>query len=226
MAAKSISPHLQTPIFKRNRHGSSNALSWKRLFHHCLSHRLRKQPFEKLANQLHYQFPLAGQEIVDILLNCQDGAGPVADPLLSTYLESLLLSETINAAHLLDGLYLDSRYCSQPTMALEETIQRKKARKMSNDLDSGIFMILFRHFLSGKLPSEPEEARGALRSLSKWMLAVSNFHVSLLHVLDQDAIATCDGLGLLTVCVLENIRMIGLIDHACSKCMGWHSLIH
>jgi hypothetical protein len=217
MATKSNPTSLQTPVFKRTKQGSSDALSWKQLFHHCLSHRLRKQDFERLANQLHCRLPLAGQELVDILLNCQDGAGPVADPLLSIYLESLLLSEVINAAHLLDGLYVDSRYCPHPTMALDETVQRKKARRMSNDLDSTIFMILCRHFLSGKLPSVPEEARELLRSLSKWMLAVTSFYVSLLQVLDQDAIATCDALGLFAVCVLENIRMIGLIDHACSK---------
>jgi hypothetical protein len=215
MATKSIT-NLQAPIFKRNKNGSAHSLSWKRLFANSLSLRLRKPQFEKLSNQLYSNSPIPGHELVDLLLNCQDGCGPVADPLLSTYLESLLLSGKVDAAHVLDGLYVDSRY-SQPAVALEETIQRKRTRKMTNDLDSRIFIILLRHFVAGKLPTTPEEGRGVLQSISKWMIAVANFHVTLMRVLDPDALATCDGLGLLIISVLENVRMIGLIDHACSR---------
>src|SRR6202000_2124887 len=109
MATKSISS-LQAPIFKRNKHGSAHSVSWKRLFASALSLRLRKPQFEKLSNQLYSNHPIPGQELVDLLLNCQDGSGPVADPLLSIYLESLLLSGKIDTAHVLDGLYIDSRY--------------------------------------------------------------------------------------------------------------------
>ena len=215
MATKSLA-NLHAPIFKRNTNVSAHSVSWKRLFKNSLSLRLRKAQFEKLSNQLYSQCPIAGQELVDLLLNCQDGSGPVADPLVSTYLESLLISGKTDAAHVLDGLYIDSRY-SQLSVALEETVQRKRTRKMTNDLDSRTFIVLLRQFIAKKLPTSPEEARGVLQSLSKWMLAVSSFHVTLMQVLDPDALATCDGLGMLIISVLENTRMIGLIDHACSK---------
>jgi hypothetical protein len=211
---------LQTPIFRRSKYGSACNTSWKKLFSHCLGHRLRKPQFEHLSNELYIEQPIPPHEIVDILLNCQDGSSPVADPLLSIYLESLFLTQKINAAHLLDGLYIDSRYCIQPSNAPEETLQRRKSRQMTNDMGSRIFVILLRHFVSGKLPTTPEEARQVLKCLSKWMDAVAAFHTSMLQmmqVFDSDGLADCDALGSLVIAVLENVRMIGIIDHAASK---------
>jgi hypothetical protein len=197
---------------------NNNRSLWERLLSYCLAHRLRKSDFQPLCKQLWSESPVSAKELTETLLNCQDGLGPVADPLLPIYLEVLLLDKDIrvDTANILDALYTDSRYCPEPVKALEETLQRRQSRKMTNDLDSRVFIRLLHHFVSGKLPTLPHEAVQVLKSLSKWMIAIPHYF-EVMQVLDHDGLAACDGLGLLVISVLENLRMISIIDQACPK---------
>lgn len=62
-----------------------------------------------------------------------------------------------------------------------------------------------------------EEVRATLKVLAIWMSVVATEGDALLQTLDQQSVSMIDSLGMLGISMLENQKVIGVIDTAIPK---------
>jgi hypothetical protein len=195
---------------------TSNPNAWPNLISQCLSRRIRKEHFDTLANQLYEDSPIAGRKLVDLLLDYnQKNTAVMTDPLMTAYLDSLLVSRKVSGADLLSSLYVRSKYRVRDQGNENSLSEKPESEKGSNDIDSVVLELSARQILKNAMPATPTEARGILESLAVWMSAVSNSSMHL--ALDQQTGNLYDSLGTLAIASLENPRIAGVIDQWSSK---------
>jgi hypothetical protein len=139
----------------------------------------------------------------------------MSDPLITAYLESLLLSRKVNGADLLSSLYAQSKYRVAGLGNESSLSEKPEFEKASNDIESVVLELTARQILKNVMPASPTEARGILAALAVWMSAVSNSSMHL--ALDQQTGNMFDTLGTLAIASLENPRIAGVIDQWYSK---------
>jgi hypothetical protein len=195
---------------------TSNPNAWPNFIGQCLSRRLRKELFDTLASQLYADAPIPGRKLVDVLLDYnKKNTAAMTDPLITAYLESLLLSRKVSGADLLSSLYAQSKYRVENQGNENSLSEKPESEKVSNDIESVVLEITARQILKNIMPATPTEARGILAALAAWMSAVSNSSMHL--ALDQQTGNMYDTLGTLAIASLENPRIAGVIDQWSSK---------
>lgn len=217
MTVKDLNSIVNVPVFRRTNDGPPNLSKWINLFRYCWGERTRKNDFEPLAAQCIFEYPIKGYYLIDILFTFHNASSPMADPLIKWYLVALLDLQKVTIAEVMDSLYVNSVFYTQTTQALNLTNERKPKRKFIGDLDSIILGVVVRRMVNNQTSHSPDETRNIIKSLCKWLLAFTHAHLNLMHVLDEDMLATCDTLGSLAIATLGNPTMIDTIDHACSR---------
>jgi mediator of RNA polymerase II transcription subunit 5 len=209
---------------------------WVKFLDGCLQRRLRAEQFDRFAIELYQRSPIMERKLADILLSRQELLNAMVDPLLSVYAGCLLESNRLSSADLLGALFRRSSNYVTATGSNNDvsTPQSKQARNPA-ELEHTILDQLTRLYIpGGKRPKTQQETRVALRILAEWMATMSTSGDALLQSLDQQAIIICDSLGMLATAMLENPKVIGVIDTAlpkgtgfpfCSNLYTHHSLI-
>jgi hypothetical protein len=187
---------------------------WTRFFERCLLQRFSRDKFDDAFARLYLQRPIDGRSLVYSLLSCQRKSSFVADPLVMSCLETFLNTDKADCGQLLYGLLLKSRQLDAQTVTALGMLSNSV--RNCTDLETRIFALISSQIVNGKVPQKPAEARGIILAISKWLSAVSSPNGAIARGEDRHANEMCDSLGILTISILENRRMAGVIDHACS----------
>lgn len=196
---------------------------WTRFLDGCLERRVREEQFNPLVMKLHRRSPIIGLKLADILISRQRLMPGIVDPLLTDYAESLLDHGRISSADLLGALYKHSRASAKPE-SQENQSSEKGGKPAYNpaELESAILNILMRAYLpDGKRPASQDETRIALRVLAEWLNTIASQGTALMQEVDHqiivEALSVFDSIGALSIAMLENPKVIGIVDTALHK---------
>jgi mediator of RNA polymerase II transcription subunit 5 len=196
---------------------------WTHLLDRCLERRVRGEQFSSLVGQLHRRTPIFGAKLAEILITRQGLLPRMLDPLLPVYVEALLERGRINSAELLAALYRHSRAAARPE-GQEEEAKQEQEQKLYNsaELESNVFDVLTRAYLpDGSRPKTQDETRGVLVLLTEWLNAHVARGTALADETDHqvlvDAMSVFESFGALSIAMLENARVSGVIEVLLSK---------
>jgi hypothetical protein len=197
----------------------STSQLWVKFLDGSLQRRLRGEQFEGFAKELYQRSPIMGRKLAEILVERQKMLSGVVDPLLPVYADCLLDAMRINAADLLGALFKNTRHYTAAKTAGDQVSEPMTGKEYNPlELEYTILDQLTRAFApGGSRPKTQEETRAALRVLSEWMSAMATVGDALIQTLDQQSILVIDSLGMLGIAMLENAKVIGIIDTALPK---------
>lgn len=197
----------------------SSSQLWVKFLNACLEKRLRAEQFDRYAAELYKRTPIVGSKLADNLIGRQKLLKGMVDPLLPAYADSLLESNRLSTADLLGALFKKSRYYGSSKAASANSVDGGDGPPHSPaELEYTMLDLLTKtYFMGGKRPRTQEETRIALRILSEWMIALATSDDALLHSLDQQYVLVRDSLGTLATSMLENSKVIGVVDTALPK---------
>jgi mediator of RNA polymerase II transcription subunit 5 len=192
---------------------------WEKVIQGSLQRRLRGETFGDFVKELSKTTPITGGELADILLGQQKLLPRIVDPLIPVYADVLLESNRINTSHLLAALFKHSRqYKARKSEDDAPDTAKSETPYNPAELEYQILDQLTRSFVpGGTRPKMQEEVRATLRVLAEWMSAVATEGDALLQTLEQQSILMIDSLGMLGIAMLENPKVIGIIDTAMPK---------
>lgn len=179
---------------------------------------MRGSQFSNLVAQLHRRTPIFGAKLADILITRQGLMPGMLDPLLPVYAESLLERGRINSADLLAALYRHSKASAKADTQSSDGPGKDDARTYNTaEFESTIFEVLTRAYLpEGGRPKTQDESRVALVLLAEWLNANVARGASLAdesdHQILVDAMAVFESFGTLSIAMLENVRVAGIVD--------------
>lgn len=196
---------------------------WSTFLDGCLARRIQDDQFTTLVKQLYRRSPIIGIKLANILLEEQKSIPGVLDPLIPVYVELLLEHGRINSADLLGALYKHSK-SSVKTPSQDEDTPVEPDDQAYNvlELESTVFDVVSRAYSpGGGKPASQDEARAALKLLAEWLNATVATGASLVEVVDPqvfvETISVYNSLGALSIAMLENIKVIGIVDTALQK---------
>jgi mediator of RNA polymerase II transcription subunit 5 len=191
---------------------------WTAFLDGCFQKRLRAEQFEKFSIELYQRSPIMERKLADILLGRQELLNTMVDPLLPVYADTLLESNRLSSSDLLGALFKRSANFTVTTPRGDDSSAAGENKHNPPELEYTILDQLTRSYIpGGKRPITQQETRAALRILAEWMTAMTSSADALLQSLDQQSVTICDSLGMLATAMLENPRVIGVIDTAMPK---------
>jgi mediator of RNA polymerase II transcription subunit 5 len=191
------------------------------LLSRCLSLRTRPDVFAAAITQLHARSPLPGSKLADVLLRPRSATSTSIDPLLIVYLERLLALNRVDAADILLAAFRWSR--DRPASAKDAKLAGEGEEGWQNppELDELVFHRLHKAFANpSERPRTRMEARKVLVVLAQWMgaMVTAQASESMLQAVtgvaqqSQTSINVREALGMLVVGVIENGRMVGMLE--------------
>ncbi|KAF2490783.1 Med5-domain-containing protein [Lophium mytilinum] len=192
---------------------------WTLFFSRCLSQRIRADVFEAAARQLHARTPIAGAKLADVLLRPRTASTSTIDPLLVVYLERLLALNRIDAADVLIAAFRWSR--DRPSKSSDAALAPQERWQNPPELDEIIFHRLHKAFATpGDRPRTKMEARKVLTVVGQWMSAMVTAHagdavvqaMTGVQQLQQQSINVREALGMLVMGVIDNMRMVQMLN--------------
>ncbi|OCK81468.1 Med5-domain-containing protein [Lepidopterella palustris CBS 459.81] len=195
---------------------------WTVFIDRCLEQRVRADRFEAASNQLHIKSPISGRKLSEALLRPRSSSANTVDPLIVVYLERLLALKRFDASDLLSQAFKWSR--DYPPKTGDERVGPKDDQsrwRNPPELEEIIFNRLHKAFHSGERPQNPHEARETLTIVSRWMSAVATAHTSDSMIQEmtglqqpqQQSINLREALGMLVVGLIENLRVIEILNN-------------
>ncbi|KAH7389637.1 mediator complex, subunit Med5 [Phaeosphaeria sp. MPI-PUGE-AT-0046c] len=195
---------------------------WTAFLHRCIEHRIQPDLFDAAAAQLHAKSPLPGRKISALLLRpCLRNAGSV-DPRVVVYLERLLALKKVDASDVLSAAFQYSKD------RLPKTQDEKSKEELCNpqELEEIVFHRLSKAFQAEERPVSSTEGLRTLVVLSRWMQTMVTSHTSdtmmqamtgIQHQPQQQSINVWEGLGMLLVGVIENPKMLNILNNPKGK---------
>lgn len=192
---------------------------WERVVGGSLQQRLRGEMFFKIVRQFDDTMFISGRELADVLLDQQKLLPQTVDPLIPVYAEVLLEEERISTSDLLGALFKHSRQHAHTKTQGDSPDGVKPTPTCSPaELEYRILDQLSKAYAPrGTRPNTQEEVRATLKIMVEWMSAVATEGDALLQTLDQQSVLMIDSLGMLGVWMLENPKVVGVIETAISK---------
>jgi mediator of RNA polymerase II transcription subunit 5 len=198
---------------------------WTLFLDRCLEHRIRPDLFDTAAAQLHAKSPLPGRKIAALLLRPRDASAGSVDPRVVTYLERLLALKKVDASDVLASAFQYSKDRLPKTGANEPA----KDAEWHNppELEEIVFHRLSKGFQAEERPLNNSEGLRTLIVMTQWMRVMVTSHTSdtMIQAMagiqqqpQQQSINVREGLGMLVVGVVENPKMLHILND--SKCTG------
>jgi hypothetical protein len=204
----------------------SSRQQWVKVVRGSIERRLRGEIFISVVKELDNTISISGRELADILLDQQKRLPRTVDPLLPVYADTLLEEQRISTSDLLSALFKHSRQYS-PSKQEKNSPKGVKAEQTCSpaELEYRILDQLSRAYApGGTRPTMQQEVRATLKVLAEWMSAVATEGDALLQTLDQQSVLMIDSLGMLGIAMLENQKVIGVIDTAMPKGKKLHPI--
>lgn len=201
---------------------------WSNFFDRCFALRATREEIEAAAAELHAKAPLPGPKLAATLLRPRSASTNV-DPLVYICLERLLALKKIDASDVLSSVFLTSKDRLSKTGNADSVTKAKWHN--SPDLEEIVFHRLTKGFQTEERPSKSSEGLGTLIVLTRWMLAMVTSHTSdtMLQAMNgiqqspqQQSINVRDALGMLVVAVVENSKILKILES--SKVKGRQQL--
>ncbi|KAF2656859.1 Med5-domain-containing protein [Lophiostoma macrostomum CBS 122681] len=200
---------------------------WSLFIDRCLQDRIGVEVFDAAVAQLYGKAPLPGKQLALLLLKPRSPAAVSIDPRVIVYVERLLASQRIDASDVLFAAFLYSR--DQPPRAADEAAPSKDlhARWLNPpELEEILFHRLHKAFNSGERPASHVEGLRVVRLVSRWMTAMVTSHTSdsMIQAMagiqqhpHQQSINIRDALGILVGGLIENGKILELLNHKLNK---------
>lgn len=208
---------------------SSN--EWTVFIDRCFAKRLRSEKFSLLVSAFYSKTPLAGHTLVAIVLRRRSTGRPAPDPRIPLFVDSLLSLGYITSSDVLQVLLRATDGHSQDHHAEQCQATNELPLYSSLELDEILFQQLTKHFSTGHCPKNSKDVRSTLSAIAQWTYILGSKLNSTI-LMRQTGIKTqqqqkciamaCEGLGLLIVAILENPKVINVMNSALPK--GIHIL--
>lgn len=193
---------------------------WEKVVSGCLDQRVRGEKFIEVVRELDKTTLISGRDLADILLEQKKLLPRTVDPLIPVYAETLLEAERISTSDLLGALFKHSRQHanSKNEASSSNGTQTAVSYSPAAELEYRILDQLSKAYaLGGTRPSTPGEVQATLKVLAEWMSAIATEGDALLQTLDQQSVMMIDSLGMLGISMLENQKVVGVVDTAISR---------
>jgi len=195
------------------------AKPWQTLIRNSLRLRLDQDKFLHLVEELNRRTPIPGHKLATLIVESQKISPKIVDPRIPLFIVQLHDARIINSYDVLAALFHECTGASET--------QNRSATPQTYELATNVLDHLTRCFLSAKSPKAIPETRQTLAVLSRWLEAVASTGTdsnALLQSLDHNAVLLYDYLGSLSIAMLENVRVGGVIEKAITP--GRQSPLH
>ncbi|KAL6706140.1 mediator complex subunit [Coniothyrium glycines] len=197
---------------------------WMVLLDKCLENRIQANVFAALVTQLHAKSPLPGRKLAALLLRPRSANLISIDPRIPVYLEQLLALQKVDASDVLASTF---QYSTDrlPKTGNEDA---QKGAQWNNppELEEIIFHRLHKVFASDERPVDNSEGIRTLIVVTRWMQAMVTSHTSntMIQAMagiqaqpQQHLINVREGLGMLIVGIIENQKMLRILENPKGK---------
>ncbi|KAH8701459.1 mediator complex, subunit Med5 [Phaeosphaeriaceae sp. PMI808] len=202
----------------------SMAKKWALFLQRCLEVRLQADLFDAAASQLHSQLPLPGAKIAALLLKPHAPNRISVDSRVIVYFERLLALKKVDASDLLVAAFQYSK--DRLPKAGGHDSEKEPMWHNPPELEEVIFHRLSKGFQSELRPVNNTEGLRTLVIVTKWMQAMVTSHTSdtMIQAMagiqqqpQQQSINVREGLGMLVVGIIENPKMLNILNNSKGK---------
>lgn len=169
--------------------------------------------------ELNRRTPISGHKLATLIVESQRSSPRIVDPRIPVFIVRLHDARIINSYDVLAALFRECTGESEP--------QNRTETPQTYEVATNVLDHLTRCFLTAKSPKTIPETRQTLAVLSRWLEVVATTGTdsnALLESLDHNAILLYDYLGSLSIAMLENVRVGGVIEKAITP--GMQSPLH
>lgn len=196
---------------------------WSVFLDRCLERRVESDVFAVAVAQLHAKSPLPGRRLAALLLRPRVAETSTIDPRIVVYLEQLLALKKLNAS---DVLTVALQY-SKVRLPIKTEEKPNKDAQWSNppELEELIFHRLHKAFAAEERPVNNVEGVNTLAIVTLWIQAMVTSHTSdtMIQAMagiqqpQQQSINVREGLAMLVVGVIENSKILRILNHPSAK---------
>jgi mediator of RNA polymerase II transcription subunit 5 len=197
---------------------------WTVFLDRCIEHRIRPDLFDAAAAQLHAKSPLPGAKITALLLRPRTKNAGSVDPRVIVYLERLLAIKKVDASDVLASAF---QY-SKDRLPKTGTNESPKDAEQYNppEMEEIVFHRLSKSFQAEERPLNNTEGLRTLVVVTRWMQVMVTSHTNdtMIQAMagiqqqpQQQSINVREGLGMLVVGVIENPKMLNILNNPKGK---------
>lgn len=197
---------------------------WTVFLDRCLNQRVQADIFDAAIAQLHRKSPLPGRKLVALLLKPRSPNANAVDPRVVVFLERLLALKTVDASDVLSATFYYSKDRLPKTGA---DVAEKEARWINPpELEEVVCHRLHKTFAAEERPVNNTEGLQTLIVVTRWMQAVVTSHTSdnMMQAMagisqqpQQQSINVREALGVLVVGLIENSKILRILNHPTAK---------
>jgi mediator of RNA polymerase II transcription subunit 5 len=197
---------------------------WTLFLDRCIDRRIQPDLFDAAAAQLHAKSPLPGRKIAELLLRPRAANTNSVDPRVIIFLERLLALKKVDASDVLNSAFQYSKDRLPKTG--NDGTSKNTGWYNPPELEEVIFHRLSKAFQAEERPVRLNEGLGTLIGVTKWMQTMVTSHTSdtMIQAMagiqqqpQQQSINVREGLGMLVVGVIENQKMLSILNNHRAK---------
>lgn len=197
---------------------------WTVFIDRCLNQRVQTDVFDAASEQLYRKSPLSGRKIAALLLKPRFPSASNVDPRVIVYLERLLALKKVDASDVLSATFYFSRN-RQPKSG-GDVLEGETKWTNSPELDEIVCHRLHKTFAAEERPVNNTEGLQTLIVVTRWMQALVNSHTSdtMMQAMtgisqhpQQQSINVREALGVLAVGLIENAKILLILNHPTAK---------
>lgn len=197
---------------------------WTVFLDRCVNQRVEAGLFDAATVQLHQKSPLPGHKLAALLLKPRKPNAISVDPRVTLYLERLLALKKVDASDVLSATF----YYSKDRLPKTGDDSLEKEPKWCNPppLEEIVCHRLQRAFANEERPLNNTEGLQTLIVITRWMQAMVTSHTNdtmmqamagIQHQPQQQSIDLREALGVLIVGVIENSKILMILNHPTAK---------
>lgn len=197
---------------------------WTVFLDRCLNQRVQADVFDAAVAQLHRKSPIPGRKLVALLLKPRSPNANSVDPRVIVYLERLLALRTVDASDVLSATFYYSKDRLPKTSG--DSSEKEPRWINSPELEEIVCHRLHKTFAAEDRPINNTEGLQTLIVVTRWMQAVVTSHTSdtMMHAMagisqqpQQQSINVREALGVLVVGLVENSKILLILNHSTAK---------
>ncbi|KAF9693489.1 hypothetical protein EKO04_008476 [Ascochyta lentis] len=197
---------------------------WRVFLDRCLNQRVPADLFDAATAQLHRKSPLPGCKLAGLLLKPRSARASSVDPRVIVYLERLLALKKVDASDVLSATF----YFSQDRLPKTDEHATENEPKWNNasELEEVVCHRLHKSFAAEDRPTNNTEGIQTLIVVIRWMQAMVTSHTSdtMMQAMtgisqqpQQQSINVREALGVLVVGLIENSKILLILNHPTAK---------
>jgi mediator of RNA polymerase II transcription subunit 5 len=203
---------------------------WTVFLDRCLQNRVQADLFDAAIAQLHRKSPLPGRKLAALLLKPRAASASNVDPRVIIYLERLLALKKVDASDVLSSTFYYSK--DRFIKTGPETSEKEPKWSNSSELEEVVCHRLHKAFAAEDRPVNNTEGMQTLIVATRWMQAMVTSHTSdtMMQAMSgiqqpqQQSINVREALGVLVVGLIENSKILLILNHPTAKGRYLHIL--